>query len=229
MKYTIAGASGNVARPLVLNLLKAGHDVTVMGRSPDHLKDLVNEGARQAIGNLEDAGFIRSAFMGSDAVFTMCPTVIDGDSIVSYCSALAYNYRAGIEANAISHVVNLSSIGAHLERGSGQILSMHKVEQILNSLENVRILHLRPAFFYTNLFAQIPLIKHAGMMGSNFSMTEGFPVVAPAEVATIAALELQELNFNGHSCRYIASDEISTDEIASIIGDAIGIPALKWI
>ena len=38
MKYVITGGSGNISGPLVEKLLKAGHQVTVIGRKREHLQ-----------------------------------------------------------------------------------------------------------------------------------------------------------------------------------------------
>lgn len=37
-----------------------------------------------------------------------------------------------------------------------------------------------------------------------------------------------ELPFNGITLRYVASDEISGNEIAALLGQAIGKPDMKW-
>ena len=67
-------------------------------------------------------------------------------------------------------------------------------------------------------------------MGANFAITDNkFPIVDPTDIATIAAEELLQLNFTGHTVRYIASDEVSTNAIASEIGNAIGKPDLTWV
>lgn len=41
--------------------------------------------------------------------------------------------------------------------------------------------------------------------------------------------EEMETPFEGRTIRYIASDEISSNEIAFFLGDAIGQPDLKWL
>jgi hypothetical protein len=38
-----------------------------------------------------------------------------------------------------------------------------------------------------------------------------------------------EKPFEGRTIRYIASDEVSPNEVASILGEAIGKPGLKWV
>ena len=52
--------------------------------------------------------------------------------------------------------------------GCGPVSGLYKVEQALNTLEDVNVKHLRPAYFYHNLLAQVGLSKHAGIMGGNF-------------------------------------------------------------
>ena len=54
-------------------------------------------------------------------------------------------------------------------------------------------------------------------------------MVFPNDVAEIAFEELSNLNFTGHSVRYIGSDERSTSDIAKIIGTSIGKPELTWV
>ena len=62
MKYVITGAAGNISKPLVEKLLKAGHAVTVIGRNAEKLKSLTDQGANPAIGSVEDVEFLKSCF-----------------------------------------------------------------------------------------------------------------------------------------------------------------------
>ena len=228
MRYAITGAGGQVAMPLVRFLLDGGHDVTVIGRSKENLQELIRSGAHPAIGSVEDGEFIKKAFRRADAVYTMCPPNINTTDMAGWCERIARNYKESIEFNNIPYVVNLSSVGAHMETGAGHITGTNRVEHVLNGLANVNIKHLRPVFFYTNLFAQLGVIRNLGVMGGNFSV-ERFAVVHPADVAEVAAKHLIDTDFSGHTVRYVASDEISTDEIATVIGDAIGRPGLRWV
>ena len=230
MNYVITGGAGNISGPLVKNLLAAGKQVTVIGRNAEHLKELIQAGAIAAIGSVEDADFLTKTFKNADAVYTMIPPKFDTENWKKYVTGVAENYTVAIEASNIKHVVNLSSIGAHLFEGAGPISALNYAERLLNNLEGVNILHLRPTFFYQNLLTSIPLVKNAGIIGSNFSISDNkFPLVDPTDIALVAFQELVDLNFSGHTFRYLASDEVSTDTIARTIGNAIGKPDLKWV
>lgn len=230
MKYAITGGAGNVSKPLVKKLLNAGHTVTVIGRNEQHLVELLQHGALASVGSLEDPGFLKKAFAGAEAVYTMCPGNFMAADLRQYHVALARNYVEAIRLNGIRYVVNLSSIGAHLEEGAGPVSAVHRVEQILNEMHGVNIMHLRPAYFYQNLLGQIGMIKNAGMIGNNFQRSnKQFPMADASDIASVAAQDLMNLEFSGHSYKYIASDETDTDEIATVIGNTIGNPSLKWI
>src|SRR5204863_308266 len=71
MKFVVTGAAGHVSKPLTELLLKKGHDVTVVGRSPKDLEGLVKCGANTAIGDMADAAFLTEAFKGADGA-TSC-------------------------------------------------------------------------------------------------------------------------------------------------------------
>jgi uncharacterized protein YbjT (DUF2867 family) len=97
-----------------------------------------------------------------------------------------------------------------------------------SQLNGVAIKHLRPAFFYTNLLANIDMIKHLGFLGANYGDNSRLVLVHPNDIAKVAAEELQS-DFTGTSIRYISSDDRATNEIASVLGAAIGKPDLKWV
>lgn len=230
MKYVLTGAAGHISKPLAEQLLRAGQKVTVIGRNENHLQELVQAGAHIAIGSVEDVKFLKAVFAGADAVYTMYPPNFSTHDMKGFYKGLGQNYAEAIKANGIRYAVNLSSVGAHLPEGAGHVSTLYWAEESLNSLKDVHIKHLRPVYFYTNLFALIDMIKSMGIMGSNFSVANSkFPVVHPADIAVVAAEELLELNFSGHTVRYIASDETGTDEIAAVLGKAIGKPDLKWV
>ena len=230
MNYVITGGAGNISTPLIKNLLSAGKNVTVIGRNADHLKGFTQLGARAAVGSVEDTDFLARTFKGADVAYTMIPPKWDAENWKGHIGKIGENYAAAIKGSGIKHVVNLSSAGAHLAEGCGPVSGLHYAERALNSLEGINVLHLRPSYFYQNLLATVGMVKHAGIIGSNFGIADNkFAIVDPTDIAAVASQELLNLKFTGHSVRYIASDEVSTDSIAQTIGRAIGKPDLKWI
>jgi uncharacterized protein YbjT (DUF2867 family) len=104
----------------------------------------------------------------------------------------------------------------------------HLVENILQELPDaVSIKTMRPVGFYYNMFSFIPAIRAHGSIASNYSAAYKEPVVSHFDIADVVAREM-ELPFEGRTIRYIASDEVTTDELVKTLGEAIGEPALRW-
>jgi nucleoside-diphosphate-sugar epimerase len=61
MRVFVAGATGAIGRPLVAQLLAAGHEVTGMTRSPERAEALRRAGAEAAVCDVFDADGVRAA------------------------------------------------------------------------------------------------------------------------------------------------------------------------
>lgn len=228
MKYAITGSAGNISRPLVGRLLAEGHDVTVIGRSQENLKPLTDKGAKAAVGTVEDAAFLKDAFAGADAVYTMVPPqAAMGENVYEQLGA---NYAGAIRANNIKYVVNLSSVGAHLAEGAGPVNGLYRTERELNKLSDANVLHLRPGFFYVNFFGNIGMIRDMGILGGNYGDSNAKMILSyPGDIAEAVAELLLQLSFTGHVVHYHASDERTLGEIARVLGVAVGKPDLPWV
>jgi len=230
MKYVITGSLGHIGKPLSEALISAGNDVTVITSKPEHVSKIEALGAKAAVGFVDDVGFLTKTFTGADAVYTMVPTKFDAPDVKQWHEQMGKNYAEAIKVAKVKYVVNLSSVGAHMSEGCGPVSGLYRTEAALNTLSDVNIKHLRPAYFYHNLLANIGLIKNMNIMGANFEVKDKkFGIVHPDYIAAVAAEELMRLNFKGHTVRYIASDDVSTSEIAKTLGNAVGKPDLKWV
>ena len=230
MKYVITGGAGHISTPLAEKLLSEGHQVTVIGRSAEKLQALISKGAVAAIGSVEDAAFVKASFAGADAVYAMIPPNFVTDNFRHYQNTVARNYTDAITANNITHVVVLSSIGAHMGNGTGPVDGLADFEDLLKKHSTANIKLLRPSYFMYNLFAQIPMIKGMNIMGGNLGGgDEKLVLVHTSDIAAAAAEELLALNFTGISVRYIAGDERTGAEIVAVLSDAIGKPGIPWV
>jgi uncharacterized protein YbjT (DUF2867 family) len=228
MKITLTGSLGNISKPLAEILVRAGHEITIISSDSGKKTAIEALGAKAAIGSVADITFLTNSFKDADVVYTMVPYNFGATNYRQYVAGIGSNYAAAIKASGVRRVVNLSSIGAHLENGTGPISGLHDVEQILNQLDNVAVKHLRPAIFYVNFFFDIALIKGQNIMGNNYGKEARLVMVHPRDIAEVAAYELQS-SFAGKSHRYIVSEERNMADIAKILGAAIGKPELSWV
>ena len=231
MKSIVTGSLGNISKPLAVELVQKGHIVTVISSNPEKQKEIEDLGANAAIGSLEDVDFLSTIFLGADAVYSMVPPNNYFDhslDLDAYYSSIGRNYKQAIERSGVKRVVNLSTIGAHLDHGNGILIGAHHVQNILNELPaDVSITHVRPTSFYYNLLGYIPMIKSQGFIAANYGGEDIVPWVSPIDIASAVAEEMGS-QFKGRKVRYVASEEMTCNDTAALLGAAIGMDDLKW-
>lgn len=253
MKIVVTGSLGNISKPLVVTLLQKGHAVTVISSKPEKQKDIEALGATAAIGTLNDVSFVTAIFTGADAVYCMLPPFDYFNPNVNpmiEAEKLTRNYAAAIRKAGVKRVIHLSSVGAHLAKGNGVLAFHHIAESILRELpQDISITHMRPVGFHYNMFAYKDMIKGKGLLGrfltlryagfidmvkgktgiiaANYGAEDKVPWVSPIDIAAAIAEELTN-TFTGRNIRYVASEELTCNEVARILGAAVGKPYLKW-
>jgi uncharacterized protein YbjT (DUF2867 family) len=232
MKIVVTGSLGNISKPLATQLIQKGHQVTVVSSTHERKAAIEELGATAAIGTMEDADFLAQTFTGADVVYVM--ETLAGNAffdhsvdVIEATTQIGRNYKEAIERSGVKKVVHLSSIGA--DKGPGLLRFHYNVENILRELpSDVSIKFMRPVGFYYVMLQFIPMIKQQGAIFSSDGGDRKTPWVSPLDIAAVIAEEI-ELPFEGRPIRYIASDEVSPNDIARIFGEAIGKPDLQWI
>jgi uncharacterized protein YbjT (DUF2867 family) len=235
MKIVITGSLGNIGKPLTQELVQKGHLVTVISSKVERQKEIELIGANSAIGKMQDVEFLTKTFQDADIVYLMETWEGIGslfDKSIDFKEGMreiGRNYKIAIEEAGIKNVIHLSSVGAHSDKGFGSLSVHHDIENILNQLpDDVFIKFMRPVGFYTNIFRSMQSIKMQSAIISNHGGDEKEPWVSPIDIASVIAEEIEK-PFNGRAIRYIASDEISPNEVAKVLGNSIGQPDLKWL
>lgn len=234
MNIVLTGSLGNIGKLLTYELVKKGHSVTVITSKAERQAAIEALGAKAAIGTMRDVDFLSATFKGADIIYTM--ETLDHsrffDANINFLAdieQIGNNYKQAIEKSNIKKVVHLSSVGAHTDKGNGSIIMHYNVEKIMNQLPNdVSIKFMRPTGFFTNIFRSLQSIKTKGAIITNYGGDTKEPWVSPMDIATVIAEEMEK-PFEGRTVRYIASDEVSPNEIAKVLGEAIGSPDLKWL
>lgn len=232
MKIILTGSLGHISQPLTTQLVAGGNSVTVISSKEDRRAEIETLGATAAIGSVEDIDFLTRTFTGADAVYTMVPPNHYFDKtldLIPYYERLGANYYQAVKSAAVKRLINLSTIGGNLSEGNGILKGAHRVEQTLNKLgDEVAITHMRPTSFYYNLYGYADSIKNQGLIAANYGGEDIVPWVSPLDIADAVAEELLTVN-PGNKVRYVCSEELSCNETARILGEAVGKPDLKWV
>lgn len=233
MKIVVTGSLGHISKKLTEALIEKDHDVTVISSKPERQKEIEALGTKAAIGTVEDVNFLTETFKGADAVYTMVPPGNYTDrnlDVMAQIRQTGHIYKQAIEQSGVKRVVQLSSIGAHMNEGNGILRVYYVLEGILNALpSDISITFMRPVGFYYNLFGFINSIKTQGVIATNYGGDTKKPWVSTIDIAAAVAEEITIRQPTSRKIRYVASEEISSNEIAHILGTAIGKPDLKWV
>jgi uncharacterized protein YbjT (DUF2867 family) len=224
MKIAVTTPAGHVGSAVVDFLLEFGGDmrVVLLGRRPDKLTAFVKRGAELAIGPQDDADYLVKATRGADALFWATPPGYGSDNVRAFQNRLGRAAATAIRTNGIPRVVNLSSIGAHLDSGVGPISGLHDVEGLLDEAAT-HITHLRPGFFFENLLWQLDSIRNAGRFFLPISGTRRYPMIATRDIGRVASARLASRGWIGHFVGELHGPaDLSFDEVAGILSQTLG-------
>lgn len=228
--YVITGATGNTGSVIARTLLAQGQTVRAIGRSADRLGPLAAEGAEPFVCELTDSTALVKAFSGARAVYAMIPPSMTSHDFRAAQKKVADSIAQAIEEAEVKYAVALSSVGADKEEGTGPVAGLHYLEQTLNRIPELNVLHLRAAYFMENTLAQIPTIENMGITAGPLRADLMLPMIATRDIGTSAAEALVRLAFNGQQTRELLGQrDLSYSEAATIIGNAIGKPDLNYI
>jgi len=223
-------ATGNIGSKLASILLDKGEKVRVVGRSSERLRPLVDQGAEAAVGDVSDSVFLTNTFKGAEAVFALIPPNYTAIDFRAEYNAVGANIVKAIQESGVTHVLFLSSVGADLPEKTGVIKGLRDVEQRLNKLDGVNILHLRPTYFMENLLANIGMIKNMGMNGGDIEGDVKFAMIATKDIALVAADHLIKKEFSGKAAHELLGErDVSMNEVTTIFGEKIGKPDLRYV
>lgn len=230
MKYILTGSTGNITKPLATTLIAAGHQVTIISTTESRKEEIEKLGASAAIGSVQDEPFLSKVFQNADAVYLMIPPTFSVSDWLGYQKEVAENFVTAIKQSGVKNIVQLSSIGAHMGEGAGPIDGLAYLEKRLSAIDDINVIKLRPSYFYTNFYAMIDMIKHAGIIGSNIGdYNDKLVLTHPNDIADAAAKYLLALDFKDQNIAYVSSDIRTFSDIVKTLGDAIGKPELPWI
>ena len=187
------------------------------------------KGAEIWLGNLQDPEFLVRAFNGERAVFAMIPPSYGVTDVRAYQAEVGRSIVEAIERCGVEHVVNLSSVGAHLESGTGPILGLRDQEERLNQIKDINVLHLRPTFFMENLMTSIPLIESRRVLALALRSDLRFPMIATRDIAEVASDRLMRRDFLGKVVQTLLGErDLTMIEVTKALGKAIGQPDLRY-
>ena len=228
--YVITGATGNTGGIVAKTLLDQKQKVRAIGRNADRLKSLAAQGAELFVCEVTDAAALARAFTGAKAVYAMVPPSMTSQDYRADQDSATNAIAEAVEQAGVKYVVSLSSVGADKSEGTGPVVGLHYLEQTLNRISGLNVLHLRPGYFMENTLAQIGIIKTMNTTAGPLRPDLSLPMIATRDIGAAAAKALLALEFSNKQTRELLGQrDLSYAEATVIMGNAIGKPELKYI
>ena len=228
--YVVTGVTGNTGSVVAKRLLAAGKRVRGIGRTADHMQQLAHQGGEQFVADLTNREALTEAFTGAEGVYVMIPPNPSGPDFRAHQDAVSESLASALEHAKVSFAVTLSSIGADKMSGTGPVAGLHLMEERLNKIAGLNVLHLRAGYFMENTFAQVAPIQNLGMALGPLLPELKLSMIATRDIGAAAADALLNLNFQSHQTRELLGQrDITMSEVATIIGQVVGKPDIRYI
>jgi len=228
--YVILGATGHTGSVIANVLLDMGKKVRVVGRDEKKLAPLVSRGAEAFAADVLDKEALCRAFDGAEAVYSLTPPNLTSNNLRAYQDQVADRVASALETTGVKFAVTLSSFGADKPDKTGPVLGLHYMETRFAKISGLNALHLRAGYFMENALPQVEILQQFGMMAGPVNGDLKLPMIATRDIGAAAADVLLRLNFTGQQTRELLGQrDISYNEVAHIVGAAIGRPALAYI
>lgn len=221
--FAIVGVSGNTGGATASALLDGGAAVRAVVREAAKGERWAARGAEVAVADLTDASSLARAFEGVTGVFALNPPAYAMPDMFSHAELLANNIAEACTRARVSRLVVLSSIGAHLAAGHGNIRTNSIFERVLGNLDS-SVVFLRPAYFMENWAWVAGAARHEGVLPSFLAPTSRpIAMVSAADIGTTAAQALRDATANG-VIELEGPQAYSPDDAASAFASALGRP-----
>ncbi len=228
--YVVLGASGNTGHVVANTLLSNGKKVRVVGRNADHLQFLANKGGEVFIADVTDVQSLTPAFQGAESAYVLLPPNVSTNDYRAFQERMSDAIAKALSDAKVKNVVSLSSIGADKPSSTGPVVGLYNLEQKLNQIEGANVLHLRAGYFMENTLPQVTPIRKMGLAVGPIRSDLKLAMIASSDIGKAAAEDLLRLDFTGKQTRELQGQrDISYEEVATIIGKAIGKTDLKYV
>ena len=228
--YVVTGATGNTGKIVAKQLLAAGKKVSAIGRSAERLQPLAKQGAQPVVADITDAAALARALSGAQAAYLVVPPDMASPDFFAQQRRVTDSFVQAVKKSGVTHAVTLSSVGADKPERTGPILGLRYLEQQLNAIEGLNVLHLRAGYFMENTLGQVGAIQAMGKTAGPVEGSVKLPMIATYDIGVAAADALRELNFDGKQTRELLGQrDLDYNEVTAIIAKAIDRPEVSYL
>jgi uncharacterized protein YbjT (DUF2867 family) len=220
--FIVIGANGRVGSAAAATLLTAGHPVTAVLHSRDHVARWRKRGAQTAVVDVRDSDALRAVFRTGTRAFLLNPNAAVSTDTDREEHATVWSIVAALEASGLEKVVAASTYGAQPGERCGDLNILYDLEQAL-AAQPIPATIQRGAYYMSNWDTLLDVAKD-GVLRTMLSSDMKIPMVAPADLGKAAARHVLEPP-NAQNVHYVEGPErYSPQDVANAFAAALGRP-----
>jgi len=219
----VTAPTGHVGSRVAQLLVQAGTRPVLLVRDPDRLDPGLRAAAEVRLVDLADPESLRTATKGVDAAFWLDGVGESAPDPIAASTAFGAAAAAAVEANDIGRNVFVTSGGAELRHGAGNIDGLAAIEVALDGT-GADVTHLRCGYFFTNLLMDLDGLR-AGRLTGTRDPAEQTAWVDPRDIGEVAAARLLADGWSGRQVQGVhGPQDLSFAEVAAILTEVLGRP-----
>jgi uncharacterized protein YbjT (DUF2867 family) len=207
----ITGATGNIGKELVPQLLAKGEKLRVVTRDAAKVAGL-DQRVERVVGDLREPETVKRAVAGADRVFLI--GLIADTTQTADRALIAESAKSGVK-----RIVKISA-GSDGTKGIGKV---HRDQEELVRQSGIPWTFLRPGMFMSNTLGWAGTIKAQGTVFSPFGAGK-MAMIAPHDIAAVAAAALTDPRHDGQIYDLFGAELLTVAEQIDIMSRVIGKP-----
>lgn len=212
----VTGSAGKTGRAVIKRLRGRGEEIRAFVRSKEQGAAVRSLGAGEAfVGDLQNSEDLASVVKGVRAMYHICPNMHPQEIEIG---RLVIDACEGEVERFVYHSVFRPQIEAMPHHWN----KMRVEEMLFGSQLSFTI--LQPTAYMQNVLARLDEVKKARVYRNPYSVQTRISMVDLADVAEVAAKMLTEPGYDGATFELVGPGFYSQEEIASAIGQVLGIP-----
>lgn len=214
--FVIAGATGNTGSSVAATLLERKQPVRVIVRTAEKGAAWRAKGAEVAVASLTDSKALAKALAGAEGAYLLIPPNYTVADYLADRRQFVDTLANAVETSGLTHLVFLSSIGAHLPAGTGPILTNRYGEQRLGAAAR-DVTFLRASYFMENWVPVLGAAKAQGLLPSFIAPRHKMGMVSARDIGHTAAESLLDPARGRRIIELSGPEEYSPEDVAAAV------------
>ena len=218
-KTVIFGATGRIGSALVTTLINKGIMPTAVVRDKKKIS-VLPVGTEVAVADIFHADSVVEICHNADTMFILTPENPFSNDVIGDGRMMIENYLHAAQENKVSRIIALSSMGAQLPAGTGNLVISYLLEKAFTGYSG-DVTCIRPNYYFSNWDMYLDTAKTEGILPTFFPSDLSLQMISPVDVAHYIADVM--INGNENSVVELSGPvDYSSNDVAEVFSKYLG-------